>query len=193
VVELIYGSRLEGKCREYIQLIREGTLCMSRLIGTLLDFSRVKSVVMHHERVDLSSLAEKVISELELMEPERRIIFRIAAGLLADGDADLLRLVLSNLIGNAWKYSGKREEAVIEFDVTEVDGKPAYFVRDNGPGFDLAFADKLFLPFQRLPGTDVEGHGIGLATVDRIVRRHGGSVWAESRPGEGATFYFTLA
>jgi signal transduction histidine kinase len=111
---------------------------------------------------------------------------------VAEGDPALLRVVLDNLIGNAWKYAGSREGAVIEFGVTEVDGKPAYFVRDNGPGFDMAFADKLFLPFQRLAGTDVEGHGIGLATVERIVRRHGGRVWAESKPGEGATFFFTF-
>ena len=97
-----------------------------------------------------------------------------------------------NLIGNAWKYCGKQEKAVIEFGVTEVDGQPAYFVRDNGPGFDMAFAAKLFLPFQRLPGTKAAGHGIGLATVDRIISRHGGRVWAESKPREGATFYFTL-
>jgi signal transduction histidine kinase len=101
-------------------------------------------------------------------------------------------MVLDNLIGNAWKYAGSRKGAVIEFDVTEVDGKPACFVRDNGPGFDMALADKLFLPFQRLAGTDVEGHGIGLATVERIVRRHSGRIWAESKPGEGATFFFTL-
>ena len=103
-----------------------------------------------------------------------------------------MRGVLDNLIGNAWKYTGNLEETVIEFGVKEVDGKPACFVRDNGPGFDMAYADKLFMPFQRLPGPDVEGHGIGLATVERIVRRHGGRVWTESKPGEGATFLFTF-
>jgi signal transduction histidine kinase len=102
-------------------------------------------------------------------------------------------VALDNLIDNAWKYAGSREEAVIEFDVTDADGKPACFVRDNGPGFDMALADKLFLPFHRHSETDVDGHGIGLATVERIVRRHGGRIWAESKPGEGATFFFTLA
>lgn len=192
VVELIYGSKLEANCRGYIQAILEGAMRMKRLIDTLLDFSRVQRVAMRREKVDLSSQAEEVALALEVVEPERRVTFRSAAGLMADGDADLLRLVLSNLIGNAWKHSGQRKETVIEFDVTEIDGKPVYFVRDNGPGFDPVFADTLFLPFQRLPGTEVEGHGIGLATVDRIIRRHGGSVWAESRPGEGATFFFTL-
>lgn len=100
--------------------------------------------------------------------------------------------MLDNLIGNAWKFTSKQANPVIEFGVTAVDGKPVYWVRDNGPGFDVALADKLFLPFQQLPGTDVEGYGIGLATVDRIVRRHGGRVWAENRPDEGATFFFTL-
>jgi light-regulated signal transduction histidine kinase (bacteriophytochrome) len=192
VVELIYGSKLEANCRDYIQAILEGAMRMKRLIDTLLDFSRVQRVAMCREKVDLSSLAEEVALALEVEEPARRITFRCASGLVADGDADLLRLVLSNLIGNAWKHSGQREETVIEFDVTEIDGNPVYFVRDNGPGFDPAFAGTLFLPFQRLPGMEVEGHGIGLATVDRIVRRHGGSVWTESRPGEGATFFFTL-
>jgi signal transduction histidine kinase len=137
-------------------------------------------------------MAEEVAMRLKATTPKRRVTFRIADGIVADGDADLLRVVLGNLIGNAWKYAGRREGAVIEFGVTEVDGKPVCFVRDNGPGFDMALADKLFLPFQRLPGTNVEGHGVGLATVERIVSRHGGRVWAESAPGHGATFFFTL-
>jgi signal transduction histidine kinase len=138
------------------------------------------------------SAPKAVAAEFELAEPEQRVTFRISEKLTAEGDAGLLRVVLDNLIGNAWKHAGCREGAVIEFGVTEVEGKPTCFVRDNGPGFDMAHADKLFVPFQRLPGTSVEGHGIGLATVERIVRRHGGRVWAESEPGKGATFYFTL-
>ena len=165
---------------------------MNRLIDTLLRFSCVTRVEIRRVTIDLSTMSKDVATELELAEPERRVTFRIAEGIKADGDAGLLRVVLDNLIGNAWKYTGMREGAVIEFGVTEVDGKPACFVRDNGPGFDMAFADKLFIPFQRLPGTEVEGHGIGLATVERIVRRHGGRVWAEGEPGKGATFYFTL-
>ena len=118
--------------------------------------------------------------------------FQITPGIVASGDADLLSALLDNLVGNAWKFTGSQEGAVIEFGVAEREGRPVYFVRDNGPGFEMALADKLFIPFQRLPGTDVEGHGIGLATVDRIVRRHGGRVWAESEQGRGATFFFTL-
>jgi signal transduction histidine kinase len=170
----------------------EGTLRMNRLIDTLLDFSRVTRVEMHRKSVDLSAIAEDVTAELQLAAPECRVMFRIAAGIVVNGDPALLRVVLDNLIGNAWKYAGSREGAVIEFGVTEVDGKRACFVRDNGPGFDMALADKLFLPFQRLAGTDVEGHGIGLATVERVVRRHGGRIWAESKPGEGASFFFTF-
>jgi signal transduction histidine kinase len=137
-------------------------------------------------------MANAVATDLKLAAPEHRVTFQIATGIVAEGDPDLLQVVLDNLIGNAWKFAGSREGAVIEFGVTEVDGKPACFVRDNGPGFDMALADKLFLPFQRLSGTDIEGHGIGLATVEKIVRRHGGRVWAESKPGEGASFFFTF-
>ena len=192
MVKELCGDKLDEQCNGFIREIYEGTLRMNRLIDTLLGFSRVTRVELRRETIDLSAMAKAVAAELQLAEPERRVTFRIAEGITGDGDAGLLRVVLDNLIGNAWKYTGKREEAVIEFGVTEVEGKPACFVRDNGPGFDMAVADKLFMPFQRLPGTDVEGHGIGLATVERIVRRHGGRVWAESEPGKGATFYFTL-
>jgi signal transduction histidine kinase len=172
--------------------MHEGTLRMNRLIDTLLDFSRVKRIAMHPKPVDLSRMAQEVALGLQVAEPARRVTFRIAAGIMADGDENLLRVVLDNLIGNAWKYIGQRDDPLIEFGVTDIAGKPAYFIRDNGPGFEMALTDKLFLPFQQLPGADVEGYGIGLATVDRIVRRHGGKVWAESKPGEGATFFFTL-
>jgi light-regulated signal transduction histidine kinase (bacteriophytochrome) len=193
MVQELCGNKLDEKSLGYIQEIYEGTLRMNRLIDTLLDFSSVSRVELRHERVYLSKMAEEVALGLKVSEPERRVTFRIAAGITADGDAGLLRVVLENLIGNAWKHSGTQEETVIEFGVTEVAGKPACFVRDNGPGFDMVHADKLFAPFQRLPGTEVEGHGIGLATVERIVKRHGGRVWAEGEPGMGATFYFILA
>jgi signal transduction histidine kinase len=137
-------------------------------------------------------MAEDVAKGLQIVEPERRAAFRIPPGLRANGDAALLRVVLDNLLGNAWKYSREQGETIVAFGVTEVAGKPAFFIRDNGPGFDMAYAEKLFIPFQRLPGSGAAGHGIGLATVDRIVKRHGGKVWAESQPGAGATFYFTL-
>jgi light-regulated signal transduction histidine kinase (bacteriophytochrome) len=193
VVEELCGNKLDDRCREYIREMYEGTLRMNRLIDTLLDFSRITRVEIRHDKVDLSKMAEDVVTGLKVTEPERRVTFRIAEGIVADGDAGLLRVVLDNLIGNAWKYSGSQEEAVIEFGVADIDGRPACFVRDNGPGIDMAYAEKLFLPFQRLPGTnEFRGHGIGLATVERIIKRHGGKVWAEGEPGRGACFYFAL-
>jgi PAS domain S-box-containing protein len=181
------------ECREYIREIYDATLRMNRLIDTLLKFSRTLRVEMRHGTVDLSGIAREVAVSLERTEPERRVSFRIADGIVADGDAKLLNIVMENLIDNAWKYSGNIEKTVIEFGVTEKEGKPVYFIRNNGQGFDMAYAEKLFIPFQRLPGTEeIMGHGIGLATVERIIRRHGGRIWAESEPGKGATFYFNL-
>jgi signal transduction histidine kinase len=167
---------------------------MNHLIDALLNFSSVARVELHKETVDLSAMAHLAAEELKLSEPERRVTLRLAEGLSAEGDPNLLRLVLSNLLGNAWKYTGTREEAIIEFGTMEIDGKPAYFVRDNGPGFDMADVGKLFVPFQRLAGAgERRGFGIGLATVERIIRRHGGKVGAEGELGKGATFYFTLS
>jgi light-regulated signal transduction histidine kinase (bacteriophytochrome) len=167
---------------------------MNQLIDTLLNFARLAGVEPRRDRIDLSGLAQRVAMELQLTEPERRITFRIDEGLSVIGDANLLGVVMENLLGNAWKYTGKREEAVIELGREEIDGNRVYFVRDNGSGFDMAHVDKLFIPFQRLPGTEeFKGHGIGLATVERIIRRHGGRIWAEGEPGKGATFYFILA
>ena len=138
-------------------------------------------------------VAQEVAQSLRLTCPERQVEIRIGGGLSASGDAGLLRVVLENLLGNAWKYSACREKAVIEFAAREMGGVPTYYVRDNGAGFDMSYADQLFVPFQRLPGSgDSKGFGIGLATVERIIRQHGGQVCAESAPGQGATFYFTL-
>jgi len=186
------GDKLDMQCRGYVQEIHDATLRMKRLIDTLLNFSRITRIEMRHGVVDLSKMVKEITLMLKISEPERRVTFRISEGSVTAGDADLLRLVLDNLMGNAWKFTRNREDAIIEFGMTRVEGKPACFVRDNGAGFDMAHAGRLFLPFQRLSGTDVEGSGIGLATVDRIVRRHGGRVWAEGEPGKGATFYFTL-
>ena len=177
----------------YIHEAYDGTLSMNRLIDALLNFSRMGHVELRREAVDLSAMAHEVAAELKLAEPARRVTFLIADGVGAEGDASLLRVVLDNFLGNALNYTGMREEAVIEFGTTEVDKKPAYYVRDNGAGFDMADADKLFIPFQRLPGASAcRGFGIGLATVERIIRRHGGKVWAEGEMGKGAKFYFTL-
>ena len=138
-------------------------------------------------------MARKIVSDFASDQPERNVKVTIAPHMTANGDKNLLSLVLQNLLGNAWKYSSKTSEPRIEMGLVEHNGKQAYFVRDNGVGFDMAYANKLFQPFQRLhKATEFAGTGIGLATVQRIIRRHGGEVWAEAKVGEGATFYFTL-
>jgi signal transduction histidine kinase len=188
------GDQLQKECKDYVQGAYDGTLRMNRLIEALLDFSRLARVEPRRETVNLSDLAHEVAQELRRAEPERRVDFRIAEDIAGTGDANLLRVVLDNLLGNAWKYTDMREVAVIEFNVDDSNGKPVYLVRDNGPGFDMADADQLFAPFQRLPGAgERRGFGIGLATVARIIERHGGKVWAEGVPDKGATFYFTLS
>ncbi|HXE96341.1 MAG TPA: ATP-binding protein [Dongiaceae bacterium] len=192
-IKMICGDRLSEQCTGFLQESYEGVLRMNSLIGALLNFSCMSRVEPRRNKVDLSALAHEVVTMLKRTASERRVDFRIAAGITAEADANLLRSVLENLLGNAWKYTGMREEAVIEFGVTEIDGKPVYFVRDNGAGFDNADMDKLFVPFKRLPGAEeFRGFGIGLATVERIIRRHGGRMCAEGEPGKGATFYFTL-
>ena len=193
ILQQLCGDKLDEECTGYIQDAYDATLRMNRLIDTLLMFSRLAHAEPKIERLELCPMCEEIASELRRAEPERHVTFRILGGIVAEGDPDLMRVVLSNLFGNAWKYTGNREEAVIEFGATEVDGKRAYFVRDNGIGFDPAEADKLFAPFERLErDKEVEGLGIGLATVARIIQRHGGKVWAEGEPGKGTTFYFTL-
>jgi PAS domain S-box-containing protein len=185
-------DQLDEQSKGYLREISEGVSRMNRLIAALLDFSRVTRVEIHREQIDLSEMAKKVATELIQAAPESPGAFRIAEGITTNGDAGLWRIVLDNLIGNAWKYTLNREETIIEFGMTEREGKPVCFIRDNGPGFDMADAEKLFIPFQRLNKTAIEGDGIGLATVQRIILRHGGRVWAESGPGMGATFLFTL-
>lgn len=192
VLQDLCKDQLDEQARGFIREIFDGALSMNNLITALLKFSRVTRVEIRREAVDLCYIANSVVKELERSHPKRQTIFRIAKMPPVNGDAGLLRIVLENLIGNAWKYTGNREGTVIEVGITKREGKPVCFIRDNGPGFDLTRAGKLFEPFHRLPGSCFEGHGIGLATVDRIIRRHGGRVWAESKPGEGATFLFTL-
>jgi signal transduction histidine kinase len=193
VLQKLFNGHNE-ECKKYLLEIYGASLRMDRLIGALLDFSRVTRAKIRNEKVALGKIALEVAMGLKITEPERRVTLRISEGIVANGDASLLRIVIDNLIGNAWKYTGKSVEAVIEFGVLETEREQIFFVRDNGTGFDNAYAKKLFVPFQRLPGSkEFKGHGIGLATVDRIIRRHGGRVWAEGEPGKGATFYFTLA
>ena len=188
-----YGERLDDGARDYLRRIRAATKRMAELIDDLLDLSRVTRREMQSERVDLSALATAIAAQLQRSEPGRRVEVSIAHGLVAKGDPHLLRLVLENLLGNAWKFTSTRPDARVELGVTPAGDRFAYFVRDNGVGFDMAYADKLFGAFQRLhAANEFPGTGIGLATVQRIVHRHGGRVWAESAVGSGATFYFTL-
>ena len=148
---------------------------------------------MRVERVDLGPLARSVADSLRAAEPERQASILLPEEIEAHGDRELLRVVLENLLGNAWKFTSEQPQARIEFGVTQVDGERAYFVRDDGAGFDMAYTDKLFKPFQRLHRQkQFPGDGIGLATVERIVHRHGGRVWAEGAVNQGATFFFTL-
>ena len=193
VIDRLFGDQLPEDCKEYVREAYDKTLQMNRLIEALLNFSRLSHVEPRRSTVNLSMLALEVAKSREMTAPGRRIDFKIADGVIANGEANLLRAVLDNLFGNACKFTEMREKAVIEFGVIEIDGVPAYFVRDNGSGFDMAHAGQLFIPFQRLPGAEKHrGFGIGLATAERIIRRHGGKIWAEGEPGRGACFYFTL-
>ncbi len=187
-------ERLDGRHRGYLGRIRAATQRMGNLIDDLLKLSRVTRAEMNHTNVDLTALAHAIVADLRGSSPPREVVVEIHPGVTATGDPVLLRALLENLLGNAWKFTGKTAAARIEFGCTR-DGsaQPVYFVRDNGAGFDPAYAHKLFDAFQRLHGVeDFPGTGIGLATVQRIVRRHGGRVWAEGAVGRGATFYFTL-
>jgi PAS domain S-box-containing protein len=187
------GDSLDATARDHLLRIRNGTQRMGSLIDDLLELSRVTRSAMNRERVDLSALATLVADTLSAQAPARSVDWCIAPSVVADGDPRLLRVVLENLLGNAWKYTGKTARARIEFGAEGEDGTRRYYVRDNGAGFDMTYAGKLFTPFQRLHTTaDFEGSGVGLATVARVIRRHGGRVWAEGSVGKGATVSFTL-
>lgn len=188
------GERLDEGPREKLSEVCVGIQKMEQLIAALLDFSKIAHSNLNHESVDLSEMAKSMMTDFVKTESRRQVTFRIAEGIVANGDQRLLRIVLENLLNNAWKYTCEQKETVIEFGVTKYKGNQAYFVRDNGAGFDMASAGKLFAPFQRLHDTDrFKGHGIGLATVKRIINRHSGEIWAQSQPGKGATFYFTVS
>ena len=193
VIRELCAAQLSEQCLGFIQEIQDGSGRMNELIDTLLRLCGLARQELQRETIDLSGIAHQVAAELTLTALERRVSFHIANGISVNGDANLLRVVLENLLGNAWKYTADRDEAVIEFGQVDIDGNSACFVRDNGAGFDMAAADKLFMPFQRLhAGSRYQGHGIGLATVERIIRRHGGRIWAQGEPEKGATFWFTL-
>lgn len=186
-------DRLDNQGVHCLERIRAGVMRMEGLIEALLKLSRISRADMHSREVDLSRIARSVVEQLQEAEPGRTVNVTIADGMKAVGDEDLLRVVLFNLLGNAWKYSSTRDVSRIEFGYQEVDEWVVYYVRDNGVGFDMKYVDKLFGVFRRLVAdTDFPGTGIGLATVLRIITRHGGEIWAEAEPDRGATFYFTL-
>ncbi len=189
-----YADQLDDQARDHLNRIHGATQRMGHLIDDMLTLSRVTRTEMHRESVDLSALAADVLAEFQKSTPGRKVDWRIESGLIAVGDERLLRVLLINLLGNAWKFTGKTANAKIEFGAMQnFNGAMEFFVRDNGAGFDMNDAGKLFGPFQRLHLlSEYPGTGIGLATVQRIVVRHGGRVWAEGQVGQGATFYFTL-
>jgi PAS domain S-box-containing protein len=188
-----HGSELKAEARDYLQRVRAATKRMAQLIDDLLALSRLSRSEMAPTKVDLSGMARTVAAELRNGQPGRPAEFVIADGLAADGDPRLLRIVLDNLLGNAWKFTAKRADARIEFGTSGENGSRQFFVRDNGAGFDMTYAHKLFGAFQRLHANEeFAGTGIGLATVQRIINRHGGRISAEGAVGQGATFRFSL-
>jgi len=188
-----YAAQLDQAGRDSLQRVRAASQRMATLIDDLLKLARVTRAEMRTEVVDLSGMARDIVAELQRATPERHVEFAIAPGLEARGDPRLLRVALDNLLRNGWKYTAKQPRPQIEFASTNVNGERAFVVRDNGAGFDMKYADKLFGVFQRLhSAAEFEGTGVGLATVRRIITRHGGRIWAEGAVDRGATFYFTL-
>jgi signal transduction histidine kinase len=188
-----YEEKLDEEGKDNLHRVRAATQRMGALIDDLLNLSRVSRAEMKLQKVDLSALGRSIEAELEESEPGRGIEFHIQEGLQAHADSHLMQIVLENLLGNAWKFTSKRESARIDFGQTQNNGGGVYFVRDDGAGFDSAKAARLFGAFQRFHDrNDFPGTGVGLATVQRIIQRHGGRIWAESAVGKGATFYFTL-
>jgi light-regulated signal transduction histidine kinase (bacteriophytochrome) len=188
-----YEEKLDTEGQKYIHYIRDSVTYMRQLIDDLLYLSRVTRGDAQIEQVNLSDLAQMISAELQQSAPHRHVEWVIADGLIARGDTRLLWVALEHLLDNAWKFTAPRVDACIEFGRTHVDGAPAYVVRDNGVGFDMVYIEGLFRPFQRLhTSNEFPGRGIGLATVQRIVHRHGGRIWAEGAEGAGAAFYFTL-
>lgn len=188
-----YEAQLDKDGKDYLVRVRAAAQRMGELIDDMLKLSRVTRAEMNYRSVDLSTMATQTLQQLQEDEPQREIDVFITSGLTADCDTHLIKIALTNLLHNAWKYSSKVSRARIEFGLRQHQGEPVFFIQDNGVGFDMAYADKLFGAFQRLHAVnDFPGSGIGLATVKRVISRHGGKVWAESSPNEGAVFYFTL-
>jgi light-regulated signal transduction histidine kinase (bacteriophytochrome) len=184
---------LNEECKGYLRRIQNSAELMAQLIDDLLQLSRLTRVDMRTENVNLSEMARSISEELKKTHPERHVEFIITPGLVGRGDEKLLRIAMYNLLENAWKFTGKVDVARIEFGAEDDDGTTTYFVRDNGAGFDMKYGDKMFSPFQRLHSVgEFPGTGIGLASVQRVIHRHGGKVRAEGEVGKGATIYFSL-
>jgi PAS domain S-box-containing protein len=188
-----YADKLDADGRDSLHRIRAASQRMGLLIDDMLSLSQVTRREVVSARVDLSGIAAEIMAELRLRQPRRQVEFINAPGLVVNSDPDLMRIVLANLLGNAWKFTGRRAQARIEFGAADHQGRPAYFIRDDGVGFDMAYAGKLFGAFQRMHSIrDFEGTGIGLATVQRVIHRLGGQVSAEAALDRGATFFFSL-
>jgi signal transduction histidine kinase len=187
-----YGESLDALAHNYVQRICDGAERMSELIDDMLKLSRVTRFDMQLARVDMSHMAEVVASEMREQFPNHPVDFQVTPGMQVQADPTLLRIMLDNLLSNAWKYTGRVKAPRVQFDRVGSDKEPVYVVRDNGAGFDMRFADKLFGAFQRLHGREFEGTGVGLAIVQRVLARHGGRAWAEAEVDKGASFFFTL-
>ena len=188
-----YSNVLDELARNYLSRIRSASYHMGEIIENMLLLSRVKRSEIRPVYFDLGEMAQSIAGELSASEPERDVKFNIQKGLMVKADLSLLKIALSNLIGNAWKYTGKHASANIEFGAKEENGEKIFYVKDDGAGFDMDYADKLFHPFNRLhTSSEFSGTGIGLATVQRIIGRHGGRIWVEAEVEKGAAFYFTL-
>lgn len=188
-----YNSKLDKEGKDFLNRIRSSTGRMSELINDLLTLSRITRKKVNYKEVDLSKIAKEIAKDLNAIQTKRKVEFEITPQLIAKADKGLLRIVLENLMGNAYKFTRKNNNANIKFGITDISGNKIYFISDNGVGFDMKYADKLFVPFQRLhSGSEFEGTGIGLAIVNRIIHLHNGRVWAEGEVGKGATFYFTV-
>jgi len=188
-----YQDRLDERGRDYLARISKAAERLGRLIDDLLNLARISRIPLKVEEVNLSTLAREAIEELRRREPERRVTVEIVPGLTVSGDRGMLRTALGHLLDNAWKFTGKRDDARITVGSIDQAGERVYYVRDNGAGFDINYMNKLYQPFQRLhTEEEFTGTGMGLALAQRIIQRHGGRIWAESSEGEGATFYFTV-
>ncbi|MEO8604138.1 MAG: ATP-binding protein [bacterium] len=188
-----YGGVLDAHGQDFLRRVRANAGRMGQLIDDLVELSKLTRSELRFEPVDLSDTARSIASDLQRAQPTRQVTFDIQSGVTARGDPHLLRVLLENLLGNAWKYTSRQTRARISFGTADQNGDVAFFVRDDGCGFNLAHADKLFRPFQRLHTVDeYEGAGVGLASAQRVVHRHGGRIWADSTPAQGSTFSFTL-